>query len=60
MDSGADKGEGPTKSRGAGEVKPCANFISLAFSQPAGYCKFKSIPVGFKIYQPNIKNNKMQ
>lgn len=45
MDSGADKGEGPTKSRGAGEVKPCANFISLAFSQPAGYCKFKSIPV---------------
>ena len=31
--------------------KPCAYFISLASAQPAGNCKFKSIPSIFA-FQP--------
>ena len=59
-DSGSVKGPYPTKSRGEGLVKPCEYFISFACSHPAGNCKFKSMPVGLKIYQPNMKTNKMQ
>ena len=43
-DSGSVKGPKPTKSRGAGLSKPCVYLISLAFFQPAGNCKFKSVP----------------
>lgn len=50
----------PTKSRGAGEVKPCANLISLACSHPAGNWRFKSIPVDFKNFQPQKQVNKTQ
>ena len=58
--SGSVNGPNPTKSRGAGLLNPCENLISFACSQPAGNCKFKSTPVGFKIYQPKRKINKMQ
>ena len=59
-DSGSVRGPYPTKSRGAGDVNPCEYFISFACSQPAGNCKFKSTPVGLKIYQPQREFNKMQ
>ncbi len=49
--SGSVKGPNPTKSLGAGVVKPCANLISLALSQLAGNWRFKSTPIEFKIYQ---------
>ena len=58
--SGSVKGPKPTKSRGEGLLKPWEYFISFACSQPAGNCKFKSTPVDFQMYQPNIKNNKIQ
>ena len=45
IDSGSETGLEPTKSLGAGVVKPCAYFISFALSQSAGNCKFKSTPV---------------
>ena len=47
-DSGSVRGPYPTKSRGAGVVKPWAYFISRALSHSAGNCKFKSTPVGLK------------
>lgn len=58
--SGSVKGPKPTKSRGEGLLNPWEYLISFACSHPAGNCKFRSTPVGFKIYQPNIKINKMQ
>ena len=42
--SGAVSGPYPTKSLGAGLLKPCSYFISLAFSQSAGNWRFRSIP----------------
>ena len=50
--SGSVKGPKPTKSRGDGLVYPWLNLFTFAFSHPAGNCKFKSTPVGLKIYQP--------
>ena len=53
-DSGSVKGPNPTKSLGAGDVNPCANFILLASSHPAGNCKFKSTPL-ILAFQPSGK-----
>ena len=50
--SGSVSGPKPTKSRGAGLSNPWEYLISLACSQPAGNCKFKSTPVDFKNFQP--------
>jgi len=53
--SGSANGLDPTKSRGAGVVNPCENFIPWACSQPAGNCRFTSTPVELGNLQPKQK-----
>lgn len=59
-DSGSERGDSPAKSLGAGLLNPRLDLIFFPSSQLAGNCEFKSTPVGFKIYQPKRKNNKIQ
>ena len=59
-DSGSERGVSPVKSLGAGLLNPRLDLIFFPSSQLAGNCEFKSTPVGLKIYQPNMKTNKMQ